>query len=346
MIEYSNTSIEALSAHHAGNKTNNEPLVLSDKELELKDTRLRELLLHYFTHPFTEPELFSFTFTDGDFKLNPLYNYCEKIFDHKQSFHKQTVTIAKHLYETAVHPQIKPGDLFVVLLSGVNFEGQETDAIGIFKSENRHPFLQLDTAGFQLEYDEGISIDKLDKACLVFNTEKENGYRVCVVDKSNKSVEAQYWKDQFLGIVQCQDSFHHTQQFLSIAKSFVTDQITEEFEVSRPDQIDLLNRSIGYFKSHQSFDKKEFEKEVFFHPEIIQSFRKYDSGYRDQHALEIDDNFDISSQAVKKQSRVFKSVLKLDRNFHIYIHGDKELIERGVDNDGRKYYKIYYEEES
>ena len=55
------------------------------------------------------------------------------------------------------------------------------------------------------------------------------------------------------------------------------------------------------------------------------------------------DNFSISTSAVKYQSRVFKSVLKLDNNFHIYIHGDKELIEKGTDNDGRKYYKIYYD---
>jgi len=39
-------------------------------------------------------------------------------------------------------------------------------------------------------------------------------------------------------------------------------------------------------------------------------------------------------------------VLKLDKNFHIYIHGNKELIERGTDPDGRKYYKIYFEQES
>jgi hypothetical protein len=57
------------------------------------------------------------------------------------------------------------------------------------------------------------------------------------------------------------------------------------------------------------------------------------------------DNFKISQQAVKKQARVFKSVLKLDRNFHIYIHGDRELIQQGVERDGRKYYKIYYNEE-
>ena len=49
---------------------------------------------------------------------------------------------------------------------------------------------------------------------------------------------------------------------------------------------------------------------------------------------------------MKKQAKIFKSVLKLDNNFHIYIHGKRELIEQGVDPNGRKFYKIYYEEES
>ena len=49
---------------------------------------------------------------------------------------------------------------------------------------------------------------------------------------------------------------------------------------------------------------------------------------------------------MKKQARAFKSVLKLDKNFHIYIHGDRNMIEQGIDNDGRKFYKIYYQEEN
>ena len=56
--------------------------------------------------------------------------------------------------------------------------------------------------------------------------------------------------------------------------------------------------------------------------------------------------FPISSAAVKQQARVFRSVLKLDRNFHIYIHGNRELIQQGKDADGRKFYKIYYDTES
>jgi hypothetical protein len=51
--------------------------------------------------------------------------------------------------------------------------------------------------------------------------------------------------------------------------------------------------------------------------------------FREQFSIDREDGFSISAEAVKKQSRVFKSVLKLDKNFHIYIHGDKELIERG-----------------
>lgn len=33
------------------------------------------------------------------------------------------------------------------------------------------------------------------------------------------------------------------------------------------------------------------------------------------------------SQDAKKQNRSFKSIIRLDKNFHIYIHGDRKLIE-------------------
>ena len=61
---------------------------------------------------------------------------------------------------------------------------------------------------------------------------------------------------------------------------------------------------------------------------------------------EFADSFEISDNAVRKQSKVYKSVIKLDKNFHIYVHGDRELIEQGRDPDGRKYYKIYFNEET
>jgi translation initiation factor 2A len=41
-----------------------------------------------------------------------------------------------------------------------------------------------------------------------------------------------------------------------------------------------------------------------------------------------------------------RRVKELDKNFHIYIHGDRTKIEQGVDENGRKFYKIYYDQEA
>jgi hypothetical protein len=222
------------------------------------------------------------------------------------------------------------------------------DAIGIFKSEKQVPFLKMNNSQskFIINHDVGFEIDRIDKACIIFNTRKIEGYQVLIIDNANKAEEAKYWKNDFLKVKPVANEFHQTQQMLSITKEYVTQKLSEDFSVTKADKIDLLNRSVDYFKTHDSFDKKEFEQDVLQDKGIIKSFRNFDSHYREKNEIELDDSFDISLPAVKKQARVFKSVLKLDKNFHIYIHGNRELIEQGVDENGRKYYKIYFETES
>lgn len=348
MIEYTNTDIVNVSVHTVGNKTNGEELLLSKSLIDISDLKVRELLFKFFLTPFSNPEFYSFTFSNEDFTLNPLFNFASQIFDSSKTFQKNSMNVAKHLYELSVHPQIKSGDLFLAYFTDISIEDELTDAIGIFKSENRQAFLKLNSfqEDFSIQYDDGINIEKLDKGCLIFDTDKNSGYKVCIIDKSNKSIEAQYWKDNFLQLKPCSDDYHYTKEFMNITKNFVTKQLTEEFEVSRADQIDLLNRSVDYFKTHDTFDKKDFEKQVFKDTGIIKSFRNFDETYRENHDIEATDSFEISIQAVKKQARVFKSVLKLDTNFHIYIHGNRDLIEQGVEKDGRKFYKIYFDKEA
>lgn len=342
-----NSHLESVSVHQVGNKTNDERLVLSHRPLDTSDFEVRALLSRFFLSPFSQPEFHSFTFSNDDFKLNPLYSFATQIFNDVKHLHEQSENIAKHLYELSIHPMIKSGDLFVACITGLSLADEVVDAIGIFKSENRHSFLHMEHTqnNFSLRSYEGIHVDKLDKGALIFNTYKEDGYRVCIVDKSNKSGEAQYWKDSFLQIKSIKDDYHQTKDFMNITKEFVTRHLTEEFEVSKADQIDILNRSVAYFKSHENFDKSEFEEEIFHEADVIESFRNFDSDYREVNDIAIADSFDISNQAVKKQARIFKSVLKLDKNFHIYIHGNRNLIEKGVDDNGKKYYKIYYDEE-
>ncbi|MBK8581993.1 MAG: hypothetical protein IPL86_09220 [Flavobacteriales bacterium] len=103
---------------------------------------------------------------------------------------------------------------------------------------------------------------------------------------------------------------------------------------------------MDYFKNHTEFDQDEFTQEVFQEEKTIQSYKNYSDRYQQENDVQVQDNFAISEHAVKKQARAFKSVLKLDKNFHIYIHGDRNKIEHGVDDNGRKFYKIFYEQES
>lgn len=347
MLNHANCTINRLSVHHVGNRTNEEEIHLSKAPLDISDIELRELLLKFFEQPFKNTEFYNFTFSNGDFTLNPLYNFALQIFNEPGIFHEYSINIAKQLYEVSVHPQIKPGDLFIAHFTNIQIDNELTDALGIFKSENRHSFLKLDNVAdvFLLQPESGINIEKLDKGCLIVNSKKEQGFIVSIIDKSSKSAEAQYWKDNFLQLRPCSDDYHYTKDFLTIAKNFVTKQLSEEFEVTKADQIDLLNRSVEYFKTHDTFDKKGFEDEVFQDNNIIKSFNNFDEAYRENNEINLSESFEISSQAVKKQAKVFKSVLKLDKNFHIYIHGNRDLIEKGVENDGRKYYKIYYSNE-
>ncbi len=345
MIDYSNCNIEKVSVHHVGNKTNEGKLLLSKSYLDISDAKVRELLFMFFLNPFSYPEFYSFTFSNDDFTMNPLFNYAMQVFAEPELLHETSTSIAKHLYEISVHPNIKAGDLFIVYFSNIKINDEVTEAIGIFKSENRQEFLKLETEKnhFTISCDDGINIDKLDKGCLIFNLELDRGFNVCILDKSSKSVEAQFWKDSFLQIKPCSDDYHQTKELMTMTKDFVTQRLAEEYELSRADQIDYLNRSAEYFKSHEKFQKNDFEKEVFGNDKMIRSFRNYEDENIEDRGH---DEFEISPQAVKKQLKIYKSVLKLDKNFHIYIHGDRNMIEHGVEKDGRKYYKIYYVNEA
>lgn len=332
--------------HRVGNKIADEQYFIAKRGIHL-DESLKTLLSHYFLSPFKSDELYSFSHSI-DISLNEVFSCVNKIFENPEELYEQSINLTKHLYDQSVHPKIKGGEFYIVYFKDCILDGETLDTIGLFKSENKDTFIEIEQVkdGFDMESRQGININKLDKGCLIFNTEKESGYVLSIIDNTNKGSEAQYWKDDFLSVQPKKNEYHQTNQFLGIAKQFVTKQLCEEFELSKADKIDLLNRSVDYFKKHETFDKNEFEGEVFGDSTVIESFRKFDQAYRQENEVDLADNFDISEQAVKKQARVFKSVLKLDKNFHIYIHGNKELIEQGTDKDGRKYYKIYYENEA
>src|SRR5690606_36135004 len=179
---------------------------------------------------------------------------------------------------------------------------------------------------------------------LIVDTEKEEGYKVLAVDQTNRQNEAVYWKDDFMQVVVRNDSFHQTGNLMQVCKAFVNEKLEEAFEMEKADKSDLLNRSAAYVKEKEVFQLDEFTEEVLGNPAAITMFRDYKANFEEMHELTIGDGFEIFGQAVKKESKIFKSILKLDKNFHVYIHGKREYIEKGFDEErGKHFYKLYFD---
>lgn len=351
MFFHQEATFEQLAVHRVGNKAQDEFYVLSDEPIDLsQDEVLPDLLMQYFMKPFSKAnEVYRFYHPNEDLQLNEVFYFVKQYFEEKIAFQDMSQQLAKHLYEVSEHPKIKAGEVYVVALKNVQLEGEMHDAVGIFKSENKEAYLKVypNAGGFDLDYEqEAININKLDKGVVVVNSEQEEGYKVLVVDQTNQS-EAVYWKDDFLKIRTRNDSFQQTGNLLKVYKNFVQDKLDETFELESADKIDLLNRSMDYFKTKETFDQGEFEEEVIGNPQAASLFKEYQQHFADEFDAPFQSNFEIASPAVKKMATSYKSVIKLDRNFHVYVHGKRDYIESGFDEErGLNYYKLYFENES
>lgn len=340
--------LKEVIVHKVGNPSRGEELRLSESSLTLNDETVKGLLTKYFLAAFNENEHYHFSHI-SDINLNEVYNYVTAIFEEPKKFVATSALLGRFLYSKSTHARVKEGEMYVALFDNVPFGNEYKQAVGIFKSETKESFLKVFTHGQSLEviHEEGININKLDKGCLIYRNNKDQGYTVCVVDSANKQNEAQYWVNDFLHVVPYSDSYHNTDKYLGLCKLFITNEYAEKFEVTKSEQMDLLNKSIDYFKTKEQFSLQEFAEEVIHHPEVVDTFMTYKKNYESSRNFEIGEEFDIHLSAVKKQAKVFKSVLKLDKNFHIYIHGRKDLIERGYDEmTGKHYYKLYFDEEA
>lgn len=343
-LHLSEARLTHLVTHQVGSIAREEGVKLSTKGTRIKQEAL-DYLMQYFTTHFRPEEFYNLSHPEA-LESNDVFAIVQEMFADSSGFVGKSQGLAELLYEAAQHPNVKTGPLHIARMEGAILDGEELDVIGIFKSESTAPFLTMlrGEETYEIDAERGYEIKGMDKGCLIFNTEAENGYRV-LAHNNSKQTEARYWNDDFLMLRDASDEFHQTKEVMDITKEFVMERLDDSFEVSKTDKIDLLNRSVEYFKQNDTFDSQDFAETVLQDQQVIESYQTFDESYRESYALEPVASFDISDTAVKKQSKVFKSVLKLDKNFSVYIHGDKRMIERGTDDDGRKYYKLYYDEE-
>lgn len=345
MIDFSRAQLTHFIVHFVGNKGLGEELTYSEKLIEFKDDFVKETVLRYFLTPFKTDIYYQFK-GKVDISLASVANATEDIFNSQSDFVNLSKQVASHLYNQSMHPKISGGEFFVCYFKDAMVDGELADAVGYFKTENKETFLKVyqHVDEFDVDCDNGININKLDKGCIVFNTEKKKGYKMSIVDTNNKVAEcALYWEEDFLNATIKPNGYYHTKNFMDTSRGFCEEILTEANNVDKKDQMMMLNKSASYFKEKDTFNLKDFEKEVLVQPEIIEAFNDYRGDYNKRMDLTAIDEFDVSQTAVKKNAKYMKSVVKLDKNFHIYIHSKHDYVERGFDDErGLKYYKLYY----
>ncbi|MEL6865516.1 MAG: nucleoid-associated protein [Bacteroidota bacterium] len=343
-VNFSHLQMDQIVVHRVGNKHRAERNFISSTFFE-PDEMLSESLQNFFLKPLKRPESVYHFQHESDLAQNELYSYAQTIFENPENLLSESVNILQHLYRQSDHPNIKSGELFVVYFQEILYEDELVEGLGIFKSEQKHGFFQVAESGDQLllNQQEGIQIDKLDKACLILNTSQADGFRVLSAD--NNQYDASYWLFKFLNVDFVRNETYHTRAYLEMCNDFSKEVIIPTQD--KKEQMKFLSDSVDYFANHEEFNFQQFTEEVMPNEEMVNEFRNFTQDYGTEESA----TFTISKPAIQQAKRKFGNTIKLDTNIQIRLDFNKpessrRFIEKGYDEErNMHYYKVYFNEE-
>ncbi|WP_242202531.1 nucleoid-associated protein [Aestuariivivens insulae] len=349
MISRKNASISKFIIHKVGNKFNDTKNAFSEKLVDF-DEASYDLMLPFLLRPFGSV-VQSYRFNHhANIALNEINTYASQIFDDEAAFIEVSKHIVTHLYEQSTSAQIKTGDVLVVLFEGIEFGEMTTNALGIFKIENKVKFFQtyLENNSYDVLVQKGISSKKVDKGCLILNQSDTEGPIVLSVDHNN--YDTQYWLNQFLNIKYADDANNHTQQYISLCKEFSNEIIKTSYGAQ--EQNSFLAKTIDFFKENEVVNIERFKDELFEEDKHKRQFDDYKKEFEGEQNLLIRNQFDVAESVVNKEKRKIKTDIKLDTHIQIKLDIDApdastEYLERGYDDEKKMhYYKVFFNAEA
>lgn len=330
-------NIKAAVVQRVGNKSNDDGVAFSDSLCQMEG--VEEHLLSLINASFKFDDWKQFYYIDG-LEMNPAYRFVTKIFEDENNLVKQSNNLARHLYEQSIHPNIKIGEFYVVLLDGCVIDGVETNAVGLFKSEVMETVLtvKMEHNHLVLSPQMGMSLKKLEKGCIIFNVEKEQGYKLAVVDNTNPKSDAHYWADNFLHVKDCNDDYHQTVKLMDMCTGFVQ-QLKEQSEV---DSVIAAKKTAELLKTGETVQVDDLADLLCQNEEQKQAFDTYRQSFEEEHGS-FADEISVVSKAASRKPVSRMNVLKLGNDFEVKVLNPDADIESGVDEvSGKRYYTLYY----
>ncbi|MFD2824431.1 nucleoid-associated protein [Lacinutrix iliipiscaria] len=348
MISRKNASISKFIIHKVGNKHNSTKNAFSNKTVDF-DEASYDLMLPFLLKPFGSV-VQSYRFNHhADVRLNEINNYSDTIFNDEDAFIETSKHIVKHLFEQSNSAQIKTGDVLVVLFEGIEYNEITTNALGVFKIENKVNFFQtyLENDSYDVLVQKGINSKKIDKGCLVLNQSDTEGRIILSADNNN--YDAQYWTHHFLNIKYADDANQHTKNYLELCQEFSNEIIKTSY--GEQERNTFLAKTIDYFKENEILNVERFTDEIFEEDKHKTLFEDYKKTYEGEQDLLIRNQFDVAEAVVKKEKKKIKTEIKLDTNIQIKLDIDapeasSEYLERGYDDEKKMhYYKVFFNAE-
>ena len=328
-------TIKAAVVQRVGNKSNEDGVSFSDSLCQLDG--VEEYLLGVINASFKFDDWRQFYYID-DLELNPAYRFVSKIFENEDAIIKQANNLARHLYEQSIHPNIKIGEFYVVLLEGCEVDGVETNAIGLFKSELHETVLtvKMENNRLVLTPEIGMNLKKLEKGCIVFNVEKDKGYKVVVVDNSVSSKDAHYWVDNFLHVRNCDDDYHQTERLTEMCKRFV-EKVSEQSAV---DGAIIAKKATELLKSEEKLTVDNLPELLCQNDKQKAEFAAYRKSFEEKNGA-LNDEVVLVKKAVNYKPVTRMNTLRIGDEFEVKVLNPEARMVQGSDDMG-KFWKLYY----
>lgn len=347
-LNFESVRIDGLVLAKVGNPSRDEPLQTSKTLFQVENDD-QATLCPLFLKPFRNLTGQRFTH-HSSLDKNEVNTSAAAIFQDPTTLLAQGCDIAQRLYSKSSHPNIKSGDLCLSLLSGVEIEGESKRALCILKSESMTPFLSISTrdGDLQLETEQGINPEKIDKGCLIVEHFEKKGFYVLTFDRGGS--ESRFWVRDFLGVRSIPDSALMTKRVAEMAVTAVSPESTEAdsppWEVNEP-----AREALSFLQDRKQFSLQEFEENALRTEAAKARFAEERKRLAEEEGLELQDQFELSKRDIAKAKKLMKSVMKLDTGVEIRLRPkalDKpgEVLEKGFDEERRmNFIKIYFNED-
>ena len=162
MIKRNRATISKFIIHKVGNKFNSATNVFSENVVTFDEDSynlMQPFLLKSFSNVVE-----SYRFNHhANVELNEINSYSNEIFSDENAFVEISKHIVNHLFEQSNSAQIKTGDVIIALFEDIEFKEIQTQALGIFKIENKVDFFQtyMENDSLDVFVQKGISTKKL-----------------------------------------------------------------------------------------------------------------------------------------------------------------------------------------